>query len=94
MGAPLPDGLKLSGALDGAVSWSGPGNLQGQIALHDGAIGFPEYPPVEFEEVKVLFDGDRIHLESALARTESSEASVGADYHCPPGSTSTFRVSP
>ena len=83
MGAPLPDGLKLSGSLDGAVSWSGPGDLQGQIALHDGAIGFPESPPVEFEEVKVLFDGDRIHLESALARTESSEARLEADYRWP-----------
>ena len=83
MGAPLPDGLKLSGSLDGAVSWSGPGDLQGQIVLHDGAIGFPDSPAVEFEEVKVLFEGDRIHLESALARTESSEARLEADYRWP-----------
>ena len=83
MGAPLPDGLKLSGSLDGAVSWSGPGNLQGQIALHDGSVGFADSPPVEFEEVKVLFDGDRVHLESALARSENSEARLEADYRWP-----------
>jgi hypothetical protein len=83
LGAPLPDGLKLSGSLDGAVSWSSPRDLQGQIALHDGAAGFPESPPVEFKEVKVLFDGDRIHLESALARTEDSEARLEADYRWP-----------
>ncbi len=83
MGAALPDGLKLSGSLDGAVSWSGPGNLQGQIALHDGSVGFPDSPPVDFEEVKVLFDGDRIHLESALARSENSEARLEADYRWP-----------
>ena len=83
LGAPLPEGLKLSGALDGAVSWSGPGKLQGQIALHDGAVGFPDSPPVEFEEVKLLFDGDRIHLESALARAENSEARLEADYRWP-----------
>jgi hypothetical protein len=83
MGMPLPVGLKLSGALDGAVSWSGQGNLQGQIALHDGAIGFPDSPAVEFEEARVLFDGDRIHLESALARTENSEARLEGDYRWP-----------
>jgi hypothetical protein len=38
---------------------------------------------VEFEEVKVLFDGDRIHMESALARAENSEARLEADYRWP-----------
>jgi hypothetical protein len=80
MGMPLPGGMKLSGALDGAVSWSGAGNLQGQIALHNGAIGFPDSPAVEFEEAKALFNGDRIHLESSLARTENSEARLEGDY--------------
>jgi hypothetical protein len=83
MGAPLVEGMKLSGSLDGAVSWSGPADLQGQIALHDGAVSFPDSPPVEFEEVKVLFDGDRIHLESALTRTENSNATIEANYRWP-----------
>ena len=83
MGAPLAEGMKLSGSLDGAVSWSSPGDMQGQIVMHDGAVGFPDSPAVEFEEVKVLFDGDSIHLESALARTENSKATIEANYRWP-----------
>jgi hypothetical protein len=80
MGTPLPEDVKLAGTLDGAVSWSGWGNLQGQIAFHDAAVTFPKSPPVDFDDAKVLFDGDRIHLEPALVRTEKSEASLEADY--------------
>jgi hypothetical protein len=80
MGAPLPPDVKLAGTLEGAVSWSGWENLQGQIAFHDAAVAFPNSPPVEFDEAKVLFDGDRIHLEPALARAAESEASLEADY--------------
>lgn len=80
MGAPLPPDMKLGGSLDGAVSWSGWGNLQGQIAFHDAAVTFPNSPAVEFDEAKLLFDGDRIHLAQALVRTASSEASLEADY--------------
>ena len=80
MGAPLPADVKLAGTLDGAVSWSGWENLQGQIAFHSAALTFPNSPAVEFDEAKVLFDGDRIHLAQALARTADSEASLEADY--------------
>jgi hypothetical protein len=62
------------------VSWSGQNNLQGQIAFHQAAVTLPDSPPVEFDEGKLLFDGDRIHLEPALARTAGSEASLEADY--------------
>ena len=80
MGAPLPEDVKLAGTLDGAVSWSGVNNLQGQIAFHDAAVTFPDSPAVESGEAKVLFDGDRIHLAPALVRTAESEASLEADY--------------
>jgi hypothetical protein len=80
MGAPLPEDVKLAGTLDGAVSWSGSGNLQGQIAFHDAAVTFPNSPPVEFHDANVFFGGDRIHLARALARTADSEASLEADY--------------
>src|SRR5436305_279764 len=72
MGAPLPADVKLAGTLDGAVSWSGWENLQGQIAFHSAALTFPDSPAVEFDEAKVLFNGDRIHLAQALARTADS----------------------
>jgi hypothetical protein len=80
MGAALPEDIKLAGTLDGAVSWSGEGSLQGQIAFHEAAVTFPNSTAVQFEEASVLFDGDRIHLAPAVARIPESEASVDADY--------------
>jgi hypothetical protein len=73
--------MTLAGALDGAVTWSGEGGLQGQIAFHDTAVSVPDSTPVRFEQAKVLFDGDRIELAPALATTGESEASVDASYH-------------
>jgi len=80
MGAQLPADLKLSGTLNGAVSWSEGGDLQGQIAFHDAAVSFPNSVPIEFDEAKLLFDGDRVSVTSALARTGESKASVNASY--------------
>ena len=80
MGVPLPQDVKLAGTLDGAVSWSGQNNLQGQIAFHQAAVTFPNSPAVEFDEAKLLFYGDRIHLPPAQAHTDESEASLEADY--------------
>ncbi len=80
MGAPLPEGVKLSGSLDGAVSWSGQGDLQGQVAFHNAAVDFPDSPSIQFAEARTLFDGDRIHLEPAAAKTTGSEAILEADY--------------
>jgi len=73
-------GRQAGGTLDGAVSWSGWENLQGQIAFHAAALTLPNSPAVEFDEAKLLFDGDRIHLAQALVRTADSEASLEADY--------------
>lgn len=80
MGAPLPEGVKLSGTLDGAVSWSGQDRLQGAVSFHDAAVEFPDSPSIHFDEATTVFDGDRIHLDSALARTAGSKATLEADY--------------
>jgi hypothetical protein len=80
MGAPFPEDLTLAGSLDGAVTWSGEGSLQGQIAFHDAAVSLPNSTAVRFDQARLLFNGDRIELEPALATTGESEASVDASY--------------
>ena len=82
MGAQLPPKLQLSGAIDGAIGYSGQGNFQGQLALHDTAVTIPDSPPVRFDQAYVTFDHGHVRLSPALAHTsEQDEARVEADYN-------------
>jgi hypothetical protein len=81
LGARLPDGLKMEGSLDGAIGYSGQGNWQGQLAFQDAAVTIPDSAPIRFEQAKLLFEGGRVHLPEALARTPADDlARIEAEY--------------
>lgn len=81
LGAPLPAGLKMEGTLDGAISYAEQGSWQGQLAFRDAAVTIPDSPPVRFEQAKLLFDGRRVYLPAAMARTSGDDlASIKAAY--------------
>jgi hypothetical protein len=81
MGAEFPSKLKLTGTLDGALTYSGDGNLQGSMAFHDAAVAIPDSPPVRFENAYLVFDHGHVRLSPAVVRTaENDEAQIEADY--------------
>ena len=81
MGAQLPPRLELSGAMDGAIGYSGQGSLQGAVAFHDTALTIPDSPPVRFEQANLIFGGGHAHLAPALVRGgDNDQARIEADY--------------
>jgi hypothetical protein len=81
MGAQLPEKLKLGGAIDGALSYSADGGLQGAMAFHDAALAIPDSPPVRFENAYLVFGGGHARLSPAVVKTaENDEAQIEADY--------------
>jgi hypothetical protein len=86
LGTPLPAGLKIEGTIDGAIGYTGQGSWQGQLAFQDAAVTIPDSPPVRFEQAVLLFDGSRVHLPQAVARTAGDDlARIEADYQLDTG---------
>ncbi|MBZ5590803.1 MAG: AsmA family protein [Acidobacteriia bacterium] len=89
LGAQLPEGLKVEGTLDGAIGYSQPGRWQGQLGFQDAAVTIPDSPPVRFEEAVLLFDGSRLRLPPAVARTpENDLARIEGEYELDSGALS------
>lgn len=80
MGAVFPARLKLAGTMDGALIYSGGGDLQGSMAFHDTAVTIPDSPPVRFENAYIVFGGGHVRLSPAVVRTAEDEAQIEADY--------------
>jgi len=81
MGAEIPPRLKVAGTLDGAIGYSGQGNLQGELGFHDTAVTILDSAPIRFEKASLLFDRGHLHLSPALVRTaQDDQAQIEADY--------------
>lgn len=81
MGAQFPPKLQLTGAMDGAIGYSGQGSLQGALAFHDTALAIPDSPPVRFEQAHIILEHGHARLSPALVRGgENDEARIQADY--------------
>jgi len=81
MGLEVPPKLELDGTVDGAVGYSGAGSLQGQLALHDAAIGIPDAPPLTVDQASIVLDGGHARLAPTVVRTAGQDqARVEADY--------------
>jgi hypothetical protein len=81
MGAEFPARVKLAGALDGAIVYSGDGKLQGSMAFHETSVAIPGSPPVKFENAYLIFDRGHARLSPALVHTaDADEAQIEADY--------------
>ncbi len=81
MGAQFPPKLRLTGAIDGAIGYSGQGSLQGSLAFHDTVLAIPDSPPVGFEQANIILEHGHVRLLPALVRGgENDEARIEADY--------------
>ena len=81
MGASLPPRLGLSGWMDGAISFSGRGSLQGTLGFHDAAVTMPDSTPIRMQEAYVVLGGGHAHLTPASALTVSGDrGTLEADY--------------
>ena len=86
LGAQLPEGLRMEGTLDGAISYSEQESWQGQLAFRDAAVTIPMSAPVRFEQAQLLFDGAHVQLPRAVARTSGDDlARIEADYELASG---------
>ncbi len=81
LGAPLHEGLQLSGTLDGAVSYDAASGLEGELFFRDSALTIPDSPPVRFEEARLLCSRGSVRLAPSLVRTaEDDQARIEAAY--------------
>lgn len=81
MGAQLPEGMQVEGKLNGAVGFSRPGGLQGQLAATDALVKSPGAPVVKFRTAEVVLDGSVIHVGPSIAESESGQtAELEASY--------------
>lgn len=87
MGAQFPAGLKLAATIDGAVSYSGDGQMRGGVAFLDTSLTTPDSPPVRFEKAFVVLDHSTVRLSPATVRTvDQDEAQIEAEYSLESGS--------
>jgi hypothetical protein len=81
MGAQLPPKLRISGSIDGALGYSYPGGLQGELVLHNSSVAMPDSQPLRFEQVHVMVGKGKLWLAPSLLRTADDDlARVEAVY--------------
>ena len=81
MGAEVPQKLRVTGIVDGAIGYAGQGSLQGVLGFHDAALTIPDSAPIRFETAYLLFDHGHVRLSPAVARiAQDDQATLEADY--------------
>jgi hypothetical protein len=81
MGVSIPPKLGLSGWMDGAISYSGRGSLQGTLGFHDAAVTMPDSTPIRMQQAYVILGNGHAHLTPASALTDSGDrGTLEADY--------------
>ena len=79
LGLALPEKVKIEGALDGALGYSGRGSLQGVVSFGKTTVTVSDSAPLAVSQAQVTFDGDFIRLAAArvqAARLEVTEPDV------------------
>jgi hypothetical protein len=81
MGAQLPAKLRIDGSIDGAIGYSNPGGLQGELVLHDTAFAMPDSEPLRLDQVHIMAGRGKLWLAPSVVRTAGDElAQVEAIY--------------
>jgi hypothetical protein len=81
MGAQLPAKLRIDGSIDGAIGYSNPGGLQGELVLHDTALAMPDSEPLRLDQVHIMAGRGKLWLAPSVVRTTGDElARVEAIY--------------
>jgi AsmA family len=81
MGAQLPDGIAIDGKVDGAIGYSRPGGMQGQLTMRNSSVAIPGVSPVKFRSANVTVDGDRIQIGPSVVEAANDQtAELEANY--------------
>ncbi len=75
MGMQFPQGLKLSGTMDGELDYASGQGFDGLVAFRDAALALAGSPPISFEQAKVTIEKGRVKLEPTVVRTSTGEES-------------------
>jgi hypothetical protein len=73
MGAFLPPGVQADGKVLGAIGYSNRAGLQGELALRNASVKFPEGQSAEFEQARVSFSNGRIALVPSELRMDNGQ---------------------
>lgn len=81
MGAAIPDGMTVEGKLNGAVAFTRPGGLEGQLTAQDASVRSSGAPVVKFPAAEVLLKGSRVEVGPSTAEAENGQsAELTASY--------------
>jgi hypothetical protein len=73
LGLALPERIKIEGALDGALGYSGRGSLQGVVSFDKTVVTVADAAPLTLSKAQVTFDGDVVRLAAARVQAGGSE---------------------
>ncbi|HLI85920.1 MAG TPA: hypothetical protein VKV17_18545 [Bryobacteraceae bacterium] len=73
MGVRLPARLRIDGSIDGAIGYSNPGGLQGELVLHNTSLDMPDSQPLRLDQVHVMAGGGKLWLAPSVVRTAGGE---------------------
>jgi hypothetical protein len=81
MGVQLTPKLKLAGAIEGALGYSGQGSFQGQLSFQNPVLTAPDSAPLRAESATVVFGQGHVKLRPTLVRVrDDDQATIEADY--------------
>ncbi len=80
MGQQLPEGVVVAGDLSGAIGYSPEKGVVGLVGSGETAVTIPGAPPIRLASVRLLFDGDSIHLQPSQFEAGGESAVAAAEY--------------
>lgn len=81
MGAAVPAGMQAEGKLNGAVTYTLPGGLQGTVGSEEATVRPPGGPPLRFKDAKLLLDAGAMRLEPSKVEAENGQtAELAGEY--------------
>jgi hypothetical protein len=73
MGVTVPGEMRVGGWVEGVVSYSGSGGMQGELGFVETKVEMPGSSPLRFEQAHVVFEGSNVSLRPSIVRTEEDQ---------------------
>ena len=83
MGLSFPENVTLQGTLDGVVSYSGPGELSGNVTINNLLTIVPQAQPLTAAAADIEISKDRFRLRPTVLQTPSGEALEASGEYVP-----------
>lgn len=81
MGVPIPDGVQLNGTLDGAISFSRSGLIEGSAFATKTSLAVSDTPPLELTDLHLLIvDGHATLAPAGIRTAPTDDATIEGDY--------------